>query len=95
MIIFASTQAIIFFLAKTLSIKYINQVLIYNNFYIILILLYRKKKNVKFFYYIFFLLYIFFIYLIINNNSICANISSDSLNKIILIAMRQYKSTYS
>lgn len=45
MIIFASTRAIIFFLAKTLSIKYINQVLIYNNFYIILILLYSKKKR--------------------------------------------------
>lgn len=63
MIIFASTQAIIFFLAKTLSIKYINQVLIYNNFYIILILLYsKKKKNVKIFLLcIFFIIYIFYI----------------------------------
>lgn len=61
MIIFASTQAIIFFLAKTLSIKYINQVLIYNNFYIIL-LYSKKKKNVKIFLLcIFFIVYIFYI----------------------------------
>lgn len=63
MIIFVSTQAIIFFLAKTLSIKYINQVLIYNNFYIILILFYSKKKERKKFFIMYFFYCIYFLYI--------------------------------